>query len=245
MLQYAVPFLITNTKHPARHPISIEEDPNMTIEQLRQHILTVASRKYVIKTKGNPPQVKYTHNFLAEFNTTAIVDSSDTGKRLSQKEGEIADDKSMTVGNTTNLLEAFKGSLNLLETSPEDNRKPPAKPKININNQKPIPTTMTSLEKISSVNLISPPAINHPDKTVTKTPAYQPKKLQFAKTATLTAPIESQDIIVDVYNTMTQVDTQLQAAADNVGRYMSDQPTQGEEQTNPDTKNHYWDNEDD
>jgi hypothetical protein len=134
----------------------------MTIEQLRRHILTVASRKYVIKTEGYPPQVKYTHSFLEEFNTTAIVDS-DTDKRLSQKEEEIVDDESTTVGDTTNLLKAFEGFPNLLETSPEEDRKLPAKPKPSQTKPKPPPTmdptsTTTASEKIPSFNLISPPA---------------------------------------------------------------------------------------
>jgi hypothetical protein len=99
----------------------------MTIIQLHQHILTVASQKFVIKTEGYPPQVKYTNAFLEEFNTTAIVDS-DTDECLSQKEGGIIDDNSTTVGHTTSLLEAFEGSPNLLETSLEDNIKLQAKP---------------------------------------------------------------------------------------------------------------------
>jgi hypothetical protein len=88
----------------------------------------------------------------------AIVDS-DTDKRLSQKEGEIVDNKLTTAGDATNLLEAFKGSPNLQETSPQEDRKPPAKPKPSQDNQKPPPTTTNATttavvsERSPSINL--------------------------------------------------------------------------------------------
>jgi hypothetical protein len=87
MLRHVIPFLINNCNHPARQAFigtagmeikeQVEQDTEMTIEELRKHITTIANKRYVTKTEGTPPLIKYTQAFLNKFNTTEITESDE------------------------------------------------------------------------------------------------------------------------------------------------------------------------
>jgi hypothetical protein len=153
MLRHAIPHLIDNRTHPARHlfigtsgPIikeKIEQDTEMPLDKLRRHILKVANRWHVTKTEGTPPIVKYTTTFLTEFNNPEIIES-DMEDKLSQSTAQA----NPTDDETTSVIEQ---SPNLLES--------------------PIETTMETTQ----LNLVSPPL--EKNKATPAASSNKPKRL--------------------------------------------------------------------
>jgi hypothetical protein len=99
----------------------------MTATELCRHILTVASRKFVIKTKG---LVKYTNAFLDEFNIAARIESY-TEERLSQRNNDKTDDDSTTLGGSPNLQEKSPNEESQQQTTAKSNQEPPPPPTAN------------------------------------------------------------------------------------------------------------------
>jgi hypothetical protein len=110
---HVIPFLIDNRTHPARQAFigiagmeikeQLEQDTEMTIEELRRHITSIANKRYVIKTEGTPPLIKYTQSFLDKFNMTEITESDEDERHTSQT--QPAHDEDGNVSSTTGIVE--------------------------------------------------------------------------------------------------------------------------------------------
>jgi hypothetical protein len=188
----------------------------MTIEELRKHIVTVASHRYVIKTNSTPPTVKYTNAFLEEFNKPEIIDSETEEKQAlsqSKTQAEPKDDDSTTLDD---------GSTNLLEDSPDSNTKQPPKNTPKQKNQSP-----TQISK----NIVSPPAKSIMTAT-RETPTYQvPTQLQYPTEPHATHTIEQEQHNEgngteehvehsEIIDAIAQMDTQFQHAVNELEPYM-------------------------
>lgn len=208
-------FLIDKTSNEIKN--KIEDEPDMTIEELRRHILTVSGRRFVIKTEGSPPLIKYTTPFLDEFNQTNVIASDNEESQtqtLTQHEtpkNDENDDDSTTLGESVNLLEAFeshtqeqKGTL----TTPDNSK--------------------------TSANIISPPAHSTHD-SVTKPTPYRTKRITFTVDPNITQtpldtnkdedPTEATEQS-DLIEKLTQIDTQFQTAVDDLEEFMHQEDPQ-------------------
>jgi hypothetical protein len=222
MLRHVIPFLIDNRTHPARQAFigiagmeikeQVEQDTEMTIEELRRHITSVANKRYVIKTEGTPPLIKYTQSFLDEFNTTEITESDEEERHTSQT--QPAHDEDDDVSSTT------EASINLLEPSQEEEHENISIP--NMISPPPILTTTTTTKR----SKYKPKKLHFVEATqMTQT---SPQKANNNKEGDETedhkndeSDEEEDEEPVDLIEAFHQVDTQFQAAVDGLDEYIT------------------------